>query len=257
MVIHEKRILAARLKSFVLIFCFSVMLLLYIVIVIEQEDEIYRSPNRSPNISFEHSSLDIDVINKDLTSMKSTILTYQTKNATVKRNNLETYSKRKLPIQYNFLLPEHPRMSKMLRNFPWEQLKQGAKNDTLLYTTYRQHLIDELEFYAYLEPAAKINSSCTRPPALDNASISCSEYSSAFLPQKHKSPVRVGHAIQLGFDVDTLEIHLNEIYDVIDFFFILESTRTNCESFRKKLTWDEVSTQQRFSKFREKGLIYF
>jgi len=254
MVIHEKRILAARLKSFVLIFCFSVMLLLYIVIVIEQEGEIYRSPNRSPNISFEHSSLDNEVINKDLTSMKSSVSIYQRKNATVKRNNLQNHSKTKLPIQYNFLLPEHPRMSKMLRNFPWEQLKQGAKNDTLLYTKYRQHLIDELEFYAYLEPAAKINSSCTRPPVLVNASISCSEYSSAFLPQKHKSPVRVGHAIQLGFDVDTLEIHLNEIYDVIDFFFILESTRTNCESFRKKLTWDEVSTQQRFSKFREKGL---
>ena len=252
MVIHEKRILAARLKSFVLIFCFSVMLLLYIVIVIEQEDEIYRSPNRSPNISFEHSLLENDVNNKDLNTRKSIVSMYQSKNATVKRNNLEDYSKTK----HNVVLPEHPRMSNMFQNFPWEELKQGAKNDKLLYNKYRQNLIDQIEFYAYLEPVAKINSSCTRPPALDSASISCSEYSSAFLPQKHQSPVRVGHAIQLGFDVDTLEIHLNEIYDVIDIFFILESTRTNCESFRKKLTWDEVSTQQRFSKFREKGLIY-
>ena len=102
MVIQEKRVLAARLKSFVLIFCFSVMLLLYIVIVIEQEDEIYRSPNRSPNISHEHSVQENNVNNQDLTTRKSTIAIYQTKNATVKRNNLENYSKTKLPVQYTF-----------------------------------------------------------------------------------------------------------------------------------------------------------
>ena len=43
-------------------------------------------------------------------------------------------------------------MSNMLQNFPWEELKQGAKNDKLLYNKYRQNLIDQMFInYIYWE----------------------------------------------------------------------------------------------------------
>ena len=145
--------------------------------------------------------------------------------------------------------------SKMLKHFPWKDLEESAVNNPAQYYKLRQGLIDKIEEYAYLEPTVPINASCQRPAVIKSSSVRCKDYHSAFLPLKHNSTVKVGHAIQLGFDVDTLEIHLNEIYDVVDFFFILESTRTHCKSFRKKLTWDEVSTQLRFSKFREKGYL--
>ena len=83
--------------------------------------------------------------------------------------------------------------------------------------------------------------------------IYCERYPDAFLPDKFNHSINIGHAIQLGFDVDTLEIHLNEIYDVVDYVFIIESTRIHCEAFRKQLTWDHVNTQSRFNKFRDKG----
>jgi hypothetical protein len=150
----------------------------------------------------------------------------------------------------------YPSMSQMLQKFPWKELEQAAVNNPLIYSKHRQRLIDELEPFAYVEPIVPVNTSCPIPPLLDSDSINCGSYPTAFLPDKYKEAVKVGHAIQLGFDVDTLEIHLNQIYDLVNFFFIIESTRVHCESFRKKLTWDEISTQPRFSKFRDKGMIY-
>ena len=144
-------------------------------------------------------------------------------------------------------------MSSMLSDFPWKELEKGAENNQSLYLKHRQSLIDKIEKFAYLEPNVQINTTCHAPNLVDPSTINCAKYPNAFLPNKFNKTVKVGHAIQLGFDVDTLEIHLNEIYDVIDFFFIIESTHIHCESFRKQLTWDQVSTQPRFSKFRKKG----
>ena len=148
---------------------------------------------------------------------------------------------------------EEETMSYMLRNFPWDELEEGPKGNKTMYVKRRQSLIDKIEKFAYLEPKIPIDKSCHPPNLINVSSIDCSKYPSAFLPNKSDQNIKVGHAIQLGFDVDTLEIHLNEIYDVIDYFFIIESTRIHCESFRKQLTWDQVNTQARFNKFRDKG----
>lgn len=58
--------------------------------------------------------------------------------------------------------------------------------------------------------------------------------------------------LQFGFDVDSLEIHLNELYDNVDKFFILESTRTHFRTVRKPLLWERVRLQPRFQKFSDK-----
>ena len=157
-------------------------------------------------------------------------------------------------VPVNFKDVAEPKsMSFMLQSFPWNELEEGAENNQPLYLKHRQSLIDKIEKFAYLEPNDPINSSCRPPDLINSSMINCEKYPAAFLPDKFNESVKIGHAIQLGFDVDTLEIHLNEIYDVVDYFFIIEATRIHCESFRKQLTWDQVNTQTRFNKFRDKG----
>ena len=64
-----------------------------------------------------------------------------------------------------------------------------------------------------------INETCVPPELLNPKEINCSKYPMAFRDHKYNTPVKVAHAIQLGFDADSLEIHLNEINDVVDYFF--------------------------------------
>ena len=121
-------------------------------------------------------------------------------------------------------------LSDYLFNFPWTKFENSINNECEKF--YRQSLIDGLQKYALQEPRVKINTSCHPPPLPQPKDIICSNYPHAFLPNQYKTPVKVAHAIQLGFDADSLEIHLNEIYDVIDHFFILESTRIHCKILR-------------------------
>ena len=51
-------------------------------------------------------------------------------------------------------------------------------------------------------------------------------------------------------------ICIDEIYDIVDHFFILEATRIHCLGMRKHLSWSELSSQPRFSRFREK-VVHF
>ena len=97
---------------------------------------------------------------------------------------------------------------------------------------YRQALIDGVQKYAYQAPLIPVNNSCDPPPLRDPKDLKCSDFPQAFLPNRYQTPVKVVHAIQLGFDADSLEIHLNEIYDVVDYFFILEATRVHCKILR-------------------------
>ena len=143
-----------------------------------------------------------------------------------------------------------PKLSSYLSDFPWEELEASA--NTSKENMYRQNLIDGLQTYAFQAPMVPINHSCTPPPLLDPKDITCSDYPDAFLPNKYEIPVKVAHAIQLGFDADTLEIHLNEVYDVVDYFFILEATTMNCKILQKQLMWSGLSVQPRFVKFRNK-----
>lgn len=142
------------------------------------------------------------------------------------------------------------KLSDYLFDFPWKKFQASMKSPK--ENIYRQKLIDGLQDFAFMEPLFPINQSCKAPPLLEEKDINCLNYKNAFLPEKNEVPVKVAHAIQLGFDADSLEIHLNEIYDVVDYFFILEATRIHCKTLRKKLMWSELSVQPRFEKFRDK-----
>ena len=121
-------------------------------------------------------------------------------------------------------------LSGYLYNFPWEEFEQSM--NTRQEFQYRQALIDGMQKFAYMEPLTPVNMSCSPPPLLNSEDIRCSDYPDAFLQDKYITPVKLAHAIILGFDADILEIHLNEVYEVIDYFFIIESPRVHCKLLR-------------------------
>ena len=121
-------------------------------------------------------------------------------------------------------------LSDFLFKYPWAEFENSIGKECETY--YRQSLIDGVQKFAFKEPLVTINKTCHPPPLLDPKDINCSDYPHAFRPNKYKQPIKVAHAIQLGFDADSLEIHLNEIYDVVDYFFILEATRVHCKILR-------------------------
>ena len=113
-------------------------------------------------------------------------------------------------------------------------------------------LLNILSTYLIKEPIIPINNSCKPVPLLNRSIINCSAYPSACNGIKHNTSVKVAYLTQLGFDVDVLEIQLRELIDVVDYIFIIESTRTHFMQNRKILTWEYIRNQQRFILFSEK-----
>lgn len=94
-----------------------------------------------------------------------------------------------------------------ITNFPWNEFEQNN-------TKYVNDLIYGLTDYLIKEPLINnINELC-KPKQLPV--INCLNYGYSYNFTKEQK--RIGHLIQFGFDVDILEIHLNEVYDIIDFF---------------------------------------
>ena len=138
-----------------------------------------------------------------------------------------------------------------MRDFPWDEFPVGAV-DQESSKAFISRLIGELVKFDEVEPVVPVNQTCMAPPPLpDPAQIDCSASPSAF-GEKRGRPAKVAHMIQLGFEVDTLEIHLRELYDVVDYFFILESTRAHLHQVRKPLVWDHIKDQDRFRLFQDK-----
>lgn len=57
---------------------------------------------------------------------------------------------------------------------------------------------------------------------------------------------------QLGFDADMLEVLFHELNDVVDKFFVVESTRTHNKGIHKALLWDRLKDQPRFKMLQNK-----
>ncbi|OHT01914.1 putative beta-1,4-mannosyl-glycoprotein beta-1,4-N-acetylglucosaminyltransferase [Tritrichomonas foetus] len=106
--------------------------------------------------------------------------------------------------------------------------------------------------FAIKEPLVEIEETCE--PILA-ASIKCEDYGENLNGERER-PARIGHLIQFGFEADSLEIHLHEIYDYIDKFFIVEAQRTHFMNTPKPLIWPQLAKQKRFSKFLDK-IVYF
>ena len=164
------------------------------------------------------------------------IIVYSLHQTNIIENFLHTYDKNKLfrddkdVDTYSAYENSTDTLSGYLYNFPWEEFEQSM--NTRQEFQYRQALIDGMEKFAYMEPLIPINISCSPSPLLNSEDIRCSDYPDAFLQDKYITPVKLAHAIILGFDADILEIHLNEVYEVVDYFFIIESPRVHCKLLR-------------------------
>ena len=83
-----------------------------------------------------------------------------------------------------------------------------------------------------------------------------SEEGKVFTGELRSHPIKIIHSVKLGYDVDMLEVHLNELYEVVDYFVIMESIRNHKGNMVKPLIWEFIRLQARFSKF-EKKVIHF
>ena len=137
------------------------------------------------------------------------------------------------------------------KNFSFRSLL--LELDKKIHSTYYTSLwINKLSEYVIKEPIIPISAFCNIPPLINISKLNCSLYPNAFTGQKRNSTARVAYLIQFGFDVDVLEIHLREIYDVVDYIFIIESTRSHLLFRKKKLMWENVRNQDRFVLFNSK-----
>eukprot|EP01125_Pyxidicula_operculata_P003614 TRINITY_DN1475_c0_g3_i1.p1 TRINITY_DN1475_c0_g3~~TRINITY_DN1475_c0_g3_i1.p1 ORF type:complete len:314 (-),score=34.07 TRINITY_DN1475_c0_g3_i1:609-1454(-) len=136
--------------------------------------------------------------------------------------------------------------------------------EALLYKPYNpQGMLHAIIPWVIREPTVPINDSCVIPPYRESVVVTrntgvgttlgmnCSKYPLIFSGEMYNSPKKIVHMINFGFDVDVLEIHLNEVYDVVDRFVIAESTMAH-SGLKKPLIWELVKDQERFSKFSSK-----
>ena len=134
---------------------------------------------------------------------------------------------------------------------------------------FARHVYQLAFVFAVMEPVVPINtnSTCRQPAVLKKPAVSSwmlamasssssslssecapNTVSNGFTGRVLEQPRKVGHAIQFGFDVDTLEILLRELYDVVDKFFIIEWTLPHNQRFKpKQLGWEAVKGQARFA----------
>eukprot|EP00298_Acanthocystis_sp_HF-20_P015903 c21312_g1_i2.p1 GENE.c21312_g1_i2~~c21312_g1_i2.p1 ORF type:complete len:487 (+),score=205.20 c21312_g1_i2:108-1568(+) len=142
---------------------------------------------------------------------------------------------------------------KFLQTFPWDDFKNAYlqhRNDAT--TQFTSDLVHGLSEFIAMEPLVPVDKNCRPEPLTPPEQIQCSNYMTGTTGQRRSKPARVGHLIQLGFDIDVLETLLYELDDVVDYFFILESTRSHSDKLRKPLMWEKVRVQERFKPFKNK-----
>ena len=106
--------------------------------------------------------------------------------------------------------------------------------------------------WAALEPAVRLNASCTAPPLPDAAKLECGwPHDRAGFVRKRAAPRRLGLAVLYGYEVDVLELLLAEVYDVVDRVFLCESMQSHRHD-AKPLLWERLKAQPRFARYRDR-----
>ncbi|CAL8130222.1 unnamed protein product [Orchesella dallaii] len=138
-----------------------------------------------------------------------------------------------------------------IRQYPWAELLyayQNKKNDTSEFSKLSSILLSQLTPFLITEPNVNTNTSCGPPPF---------QFPSTLPPcVKLNKPRNIAVLLQHGFDADTLEIHFHELDELVDKFFIIESTLTTYLGASKPLIWESLKKQHRFEKFVPK-VVHF
>ncbi|CAL8133531.1 unnamed protein product [Orchesella dallaii] len=140
-------------------------------------------------------------------------------------------------------IPSSSSFISILKKISWNPYEESirSKNQSS-FIHYSSKLLTTLLPYLIMVPKIEINQSCSRPlpkfPSyLENNCTSLAK------------PRKVGVLLQFGFEADILEIHLHELSDIVDYFFILESTRSHFLGIQKPLIWEMLKHQKRFEQF--------
>lgn len=150
----------------------------------------------------------------------------------------------------NISSASHKSFFETFQDFPWAEFEEAAaKNDSIKKLEYSKSFVDKLTYYLQLEPLIPINENCKAPELPLPSEIDCTKYPKAFTGIKRNNTVKIGVLLQLGFDIDILEIHFQELHDVVDMFFVIESTHAHYGNLRKPLMWERVQQQERFKHF--------
>lgn len=145
--------------------------------------------------------------------------------------------------------PPMPGIVKYMHGFAWDVLANDHEQREKRARLITDLIAGLLEFVS-LEPRVPVSDQCQSPPALPP--VDCAAFPDGLTGVRRQAPVRFAHMIQFGFEVDVLEIHLRELYDVVDYFFILESTRAQYEMLIKPFLWEKVRLQDRLRPFLDK-----
>ena len=91
-----------------------------------------------------------------------------------------------------------------------------------------QMLLD-LFNWLVLEPVVALNELCHPPPLPDPAKMDCQTAfpNAGFNGSRRQQPRKLAVAFNLGFEADVLEMHLAEVFGVVDKIFICESVHTS------------------------------
>ena len=100
---------------------------------------------------------------------------------------------------------------------------QSAEWPVLLDPPLSKNSITSLAALAALPPPVPPSPSC-RPPPLPTEPI-CND--TAFSGQRLDKPRKLALMLLFGFEVDTLEVQLREVVDLVDVIFIVEATVTH------------------------------
>ena len=112
----------------------------------------------------------------------------------------------------------------LLRGRPTTVMRtQSAEWPVLLDPPLSKNPITSLAALAALPPPVPPSPSC-RPPPLPTEPI-CND--TAFSGQRLDKPRKLALMLMFGFEVDTLEVQLREVVDLVDVIFIVEATVTH------------------------------
>lgn len=141
--------------------------------------------------------------------------------------------------------------AQLMRSFPWHYYRNATSSNNIpeIQNLTEILLTTILVPYTIKESPIPINSECQAPRLLKPEQIGkCI---------RTEMPRKIGALINFGFDVDALELHLQELDEIVDKFFLVEGTKIHNRYLDSKPSiWDKVKYTQRFSRFRHK-IVHF
>ena len=101
----------------------------------------------------------------------------------------------------------------------YEEAKDN--HEAVKYFSDRNNLVNVLAIISAIPPPVSANPSCEAPPA------PAPECTDTGLSHRMETPRRLAVMMLFSFEIDTLEIALKEMLDLVDVVFLIEATKSH------------------------------